>query len=175
MGVAVIVNKANPIKALSDKQIADVFTGAITNWRDVGSPDAPIQIYVRDPVSGTHLGFQELATQRKPYAAGAKALTRYSVEAVKGDRNAIGYSSMNLSEQRGIRAIAVNKVQPTSIAVNEGNYPFSRTLRLYTDKKRETQAVKDFIRFVRSRAGQRILSEQDFVRVFEPKLWVPEM
>ncbi len=176
-GVAVIVNNANPIKALSDQQISDVFAGTITNWKQIGGEDGAIELYIRDPVSGTHLGFQELAMQRKPYAASAKMLTRYSeiIDAVRADRNGIGYSSMNLAEQNGIRAVDVNKVQPSAVAVNAGKYPFSRTLWLYTDKKRASTAAKEFIRFVRSRAGQRILEEHGFVRVFEERLWVPEM
>lgn len=176
-GVAVIVNEANPIKALSDQQISDVFAGMITNWKQLGGQDAAIQVYIRDPVSGTHLGFQELAMQRKSYAASAKMLTRYSeiVEAVRADRTGIGYSSMNLAGQKAIRAIAVNNAQPSEVAVNEGKYPFSRTLRLYTDKKRESKATKQFIRFVRSRAGQRILGDQGFARAFEERLWTPEM
>jgi phosphate transport system substrate-binding protein len=176
-GVAVIVNAANPIKALSDRQICDVFTGAITNWHDVGGEDAPIRIYIRDKVSGTYLGFQELAMQRKPYAASARTFTRYSdlVDAVKSDRAAIGYSSMNLAEHSGVRALTVNKVQPTAMTVNEGHYPFSRTLRLYTDKNRELNAVREFIGFVRSRAGQNILSEHGFVPIFEERIWSPDL
>lgn len=176
-GVAVIVNAQNPVKALTDAQVRDVFTGIATNWKDVGGGDAPIRLYIRDPVSGTHLGFRELAMANKPYADNAKMFTRYGdlIDAVKQDRAGIGYSSMNLAEQRGVHALTINKVQPTSIAVNEGNYPYSRTLRLYTAKNREPDAVKDFLRFVRSRPGQAILAEHGFVRVFEDRLWSPEL
>jgi phosphate transport system substrate-binding protein len=176
-GVAVIVNEQNPLKALTDAQVKEVFTGAITNWKQVGGEDVPIQIYIRDPISGTYLGFQELAMGNRPYANTAKTLSRYAeiVDAVRSDRSAIGYSSMNLAHQRNIRAVMVNNVQPTSIAVNEGNYPYSRTLRLYTAKGRESASAKDFLRFVRSRAGQAILAEHGFIRVFEERLWSPEL
>ena len=60
-GVAVVVNKDNPVTGLSHEQVRDIFTGAITNWKQVGGPDAGIDIFIRDPVSGTYLGFQELA------------------------------------------------------------------------------------------------------------------
>lgn len=76
-GVAVIVNAQNPVKTLTDAQVRDVFTGTVTNWKNVGGEDAPIQLYIRDPVSGTHLGFRELAMQNKPYADKARMLTRY--------------------------------------------------------------------------------------------------
>jgi phosphate transport system substrate-binding protein len=176
-GVAVIINDQNPVKALTDTQVRDVFTGAVTNWKELSGDDAAIQLYIRDPVSGTHLGFRELAMRNQPYAPTAKPLTRYAdiIEAVRGDRAGIGYASMNLGRQKGVRAVMVNKVQPTATAVNEGNYPYSRTLRLYTAKNRESAAVKGFIRFIRSRAGQSILAEHGFVRVFEERLWSPEM
>jgi phosphate transport system substrate-binding protein len=176
-GVAVIVSDQNPVKALTDAQVRDVFTGMVSNWKDVGGEDVPIQLYIRDPVSGTHLGFREMAMGNKPYVNGAKALTRYTetVDAARQDRAAIDYTSMNLAEQRGVHAVTINKVQPTPTAVNEGNYPYSRTLRLYTAKNREPNAVKAFLRFVRSRAGQAILSEHGFVRVFEERLWSPDL
>lgn len=172
-GVAVIANAQNPVKALSDAQVREVFTGAIKNWKDVGGEDAPIQLYIRDPISGTHLGFRELAMRNQAYPETAKALTRYEeiIEAVKGDRAGIGYASMNLGQQREVRALMVNGVHSSVIAVNQGDYPYSRTLRLYTVKGRESAPVKQFARFVRSRAGQRVLAENGFVRVFEERLW----
>jgi phosphate transport system substrate-binding protein len=176
-GVAVIVNGGNPVKGLSDMQVRDTFTGGITNWKQLGGEDLPIQLYIRDPVSGTHLGFQELAMGNKSYVATAKPLLRYIdiIEAVRADRGGIGYSSMNLGSQTGVKTVAVNKVEPTTMGVNEGKYPYSRTLRLFAIKGRESEASKKFIRFIRSRAGQQILSEHGFVRVFEERLWSPDM
>ena len=172
-GVSVIVNQRGPVKALSDSQVHDIFTGAITNWKDVGGEDAPIQLYIRDPASGTHLGFRELAMRDQAYGETAKALSSYEeiIEAVKADRAGIGYASMNLGQQGGIRAVLINGVPSSMLAVNEGSYPYSRTLRLYTVKDRESAHVKKFARFIRSRAGQQILADHGFARVFEKRNW----
>src|SRR5690349_8519337 len=75
--VAVVVNAANPAGNLTPEQVRDIFTGAILNWKDVGGPDAPIHLYIRDPVSGTHLGFRELAMENKPYVSEQNLYTNY--------------------------------------------------------------------------------------------------
>ena len=54
--VAVVVNANNPVSNLTKDQVHDIFTGKIANWKDVGGPDAAIALYIRDPISGTHLG-----------------------------------------------------------------------------------------------------------------------
>jgi len=76
--VAVVVNSNNPVADLTVAQVRDLFTGTIKNWKELGGPDAPVQLYVRDPISGTYLGFRELALDNKPYGAGLKTFTNYS-------------------------------------------------------------------------------------------------
>src|SRR5690349_17218780 len=85
--VAVIVNAASPLSSLKPEQVRDVFTGKIQNWKDVGGPDAPVHLYIRDPISGTYLGFQELAMDKKDYAQHPKTFTSYDaiVQAVAQD------------------------------------------------------------------------------------------
>jgi phosphate transport system substrate-binding protein len=61
--VAVVVNPKSTVANLTKRQVKDVFTGAVTNWAQVGGADAAIHLYVRDPISGTYLGFRELATR----------------------------------------------------------------------------------------------------------------
>src|SRR5262252_2723163 len=73
--VAVIVNAANPVTNLSLTQVRDLFTGAVQNWKEVGGADAPVVLYIRDPISGTYLGFRELAMENKPYALNLKTFT----------------------------------------------------------------------------------------------------
>jgi phosphate transport system substrate-binding protein len=172
-GVAVIVNKDNPIAGLSHEQVRDIFTGAIENWRQVGEPDAPIHVFIRDPVSGTYLGFQELAMERKPYVASAKQFKSYPeiVEAVRTDKNAIAYAGMIFSAKEGVKPVNINGVLPSVTTVNEGDYPYSRALRLYTNKANESDAARAFVRFAQSSRGQNIISEMGFVRRFEPHFW----
>lgn len=160
-GVAVIVHRDNPVRNLTDAQVAALFTGAVTNWAGVGGNDQPVQCYIRDPVSGTYLGFQELAMNRQPYVASAKAFRSYAeiARAVAADPGAVGYVGLNLASHPGVRAVTINGRVASVLAVNEGMYPYARALRLYTNRDRESAATRAFVRFVLSRRGQQIVEE----------------
>ncbi len=163
--VAVVVNAANPVANLTPDQVRDIFTGAIQNWKDVGGPDAPIHLYIRDPVSGTYLGFKELAMGNKPYISERNLFTNYAgiVEAVARDANGIGYSGFNLAHEAGVKAVSVGGIEPSMTAVNQNRYPYARTLHLYTDKAKERPAALDFIQFVQSHRGQEVLVQMGYV------------
>ena len=174
-GVAVVANDQNPLHNLSDRDVRDIFTGKKTNWKQVGGPDRPIEVLIRDDTGGTHLGFQELAMERKPYAASARGFASYTALAdeIAAKPDAIGYVGMNLVAHPGIHALTINGTPPNDIAVNEGLYPYVRTVWLYT---RETPAHKTadrFIRFVRSKAGQQIVTAVGFVSINQPRLSEP--
>lgn len=160
-GVAVVVNATNPVANLTQDQVRDIFTGVIQNWKDVGGPDAPIHLFIRDPISGTYIGFKELAMGNKPYISEQNLFTNYTgiVEALARDANGIGYSGFNLTHQAGVKAVSIDGVEPTAEAVNKGKYPYARTLHLYTNKAKETPAALDFIRFIQSPRGQEILTQ----------------
>jgi len=159
--VAVIINATNAIANLTREQVRDIFTGAIQNWKDVGGPDAAIHLYIRDPISGTYLGFLELAMDRQPYALGLKTFNTYQeiVQAVAQDPNGIGYSSIELCNRDGVKGVSVGGVAPSVATVNKGDYPYSRVLRFYTDKAKEPPVARDFIQFVQSARGQAILDQ----------------
>ena len=76
-GVAVIVNGSSPVNCLTMEQVREVFIGRVKNWKLVGGPDAGSHVYIRDPISGTNLGFRELAMENQPYVADAKSFTSY--------------------------------------------------------------------------------------------------
>ncbi|MGO8838647.1 MAG: phosphate ABC transporter substrate-binding protein [Limisphaerales bacterium] len=163
--VAVVVNAANPVGNLTREQVRDIFTGAIQNWKDVGGPDAPIHLFLRDPISGTYIGFKELTMENKPYASEQNLFTNYEaiVGAVAKDANGIGYSGFNLTHQPGVKAVSIGGVEPTAEAVNQGKYPYARTLHLYTNKANERPAVLDFIQFIQSPRGQEVMMQMGYV------------
>ena len=163
--VAVVLNAASPLGNLTQDQVRDIFTGAHKNWRELGGPDAAIQVCIRDPISGTYLGFQELAMENKPYALHVKTFTNYQqiVDAVAHDPAAIGYTSIELSTKPGLRPVFIGGVPPTAALVNKGQYPYVRPLRFYTSKTHESPSATDFIRFVQSERGQKILDEMGYV------------
>ena len=164
-GVAVVVNANNTIANLTTNQIRDIFTGVTQNWKDVGGPDAPIHLYARDPISGTYLGFRELAMENKPYGHAQMLFTNYAaiLQAVGEDPNGIGYSNVGFGKSSGVKAVTVGGVEPNFDAVNRRQYPYARTLHLYTNKNQETASAHDFIMFVESPRGQEIVQQMGFV------------
>jgi phosphate transport system substrate-binding protein len=163
--IAIVVNAGNSIGNLTRDQVRDIFTGVIQNWKEVGGPDTPIHLYIRDPISGTHLGFRELAMENKPYGADMKPFTSYEaiVEAVGNDASGIGYSSLELLTKPSVKAVSIGGIAPTAAAVNQGQYPYARVLHLFTDKAKEPPTAHDFIQFVQSSAGQQVLNQMGFV------------
>lgn len=170
--VSVVVNHNNPVSELSDRQVREIFTGRLTNWREVGGRDATIRVCIRDATAGTHLGFRELAMGNEAYTPSAEAYGRYEdiVAAVRADRDAIGYVGLGETEQPGIKPLLINGIRPSLLAVNEGLYPYARAVRFYTNAARETPLTRAFIRFVQSREGQRIVQEVGFAPRFERSL-----
>jgi phosphate transport system substrate-binding protein len=162
--VAVVVNASNPIGNLTKEQVRDLFIGTAKNWKDVGGADAPVNLHIRHPISGTYLGFQELAMENKPYALNVKTFTNYlaMVQAVAQDPNGIGYSTIALASKPGVKPVSIGGVAPSVAAVNKGQYPYARFLRLYTDKANEAPAARDFLQFVQSERGQAIVSQLGF-------------
>ena len=162
--VAVVVNAANPIGNLTRAQVRDIFTGVIQNWKEVGGSDAPIHLYIRDPISGTHLGFRELAMENKPYADTPNLFTNYAaiVEAVARDAGGIGYSSIELENNAGVKPVSIGGIGPNAADVDKGNYPYARVLHLYTSKGHETPEALDFIQFVLSPQGQAVLTRTGY-------------
>ena len=163
--VVVVVNAKNPLANLTQNQVEDIFTGAVQNWKDVGGAEGPIHLYVRDPISGTYLGFRELAMGNKPYAAGPNLFTNYEgiAKAVAQDPNGIGYSSTESATNDGTKVLSISGVKPSAASVNKGEYHYARVLHLYTDQQKETTGTHDFIQFVQSARGQQVLSQMGFV------------
>ena len=155
--VAAVVNAANPVANLTREQVRDLFTGAVQNWKEVGGPDASVHLFIRHPVSGTYLGFRELAMEDKPYALGAKTCTNYAdiVQAVAGDANGIGYTSFQLAAKSGIKAVSIGGAVPTAASVRQGRYPYARALRFYTNKAAEAPRRASSLTLFNHPAGKR--------------------
>ncbi len=162
--VAVVVNAGNAVTNLTKEQVRDIFTGVVTNWSAVGGPDAAIHIYIRDPISGTYLGFKELAMENKAYGSEQNLFTNYDgiVESVAKDAAGIGYSSIELAAHTGVKAVSIGGVAPSAEAVNKGEYPYARMLHLFTNKGKETPETMDFIQFIQSASGQKVLTQTGF-------------
>jgi phosphate transport system substrate-binding protein len=164
--IAVLVHADNPVSNLTTSQVRDIFTGVVRNWKDVGGADATIHLFIRDPVSGTYLGFKELGMQNEPYTTNnITALTNYAeiVKGVAADRDGIGYASIQLASTPGVKGLSIGSITPTTASVNDGVYPFARRLHFYTDKASEKKEARDFIDFVLSARGQQVAAEMGTV------------
>ena len=160
-GVALYVNETSPIQTLSEPQIKAIYTGHITNWRDVGGNDQTIVAYSRENNSGTYVFFKEHILDNEDFAREIQTLpgTAAVVNAVAKDPASIGYGG--IAYATGIRAVAVKRdetseaVHPSLQTVQDGQYPLSRNLFFYTIGEPEGE-VKAFIDWVLGPEGQKI-------------------
>ncbi len=176
-GLAVVVHPQNPASQLTVAQLAGIFSGKITNWKEVGGKDSAIVILSREVNSGTHVYFKEHILRRnnpdskEEFAPSALMLpsSQAIADEVAHNPDAIGYYGMGyISEKQKPIAVAADEnsvyVEPTLENVMSGSYPISRPLFLYTNRAPQG-AVKNFLDFVLSPAGQNIVLETDFVPI----------
>jgi phosphate transport system substrate-binding protein len=176
-GLAVVVNPANPVSKLTVDQLAGIFTGKISNWKDVGGQDKKIVILSREVNSGTHVYFKEHVLRkmdvnsREEFAPGALMLSSSQAIAdeVAGNSAAIGYYGMGYicAKQKAIAVAKDDKseyVNPNIANVISGKYPISRPLFLYTNSEPQG-LVKKFVDYTLSKEGQEIVIKTDFVPV----------
>lgn len=169
-GLAVYLNERNPVKELTLDQLSDIYTGKVTNWKQVGGNDAPIVLYSRENSSGTYVYFKDNVLRGKDYSPRAQTLqgTAAVVSAVSKDMNGIGYGGAAYA--KGIHFAAVKKdakspaYTPTLDTVRAGQYPITRYLYLYTRSKPAGQ-LKQFVDWTLSPAGQQVVTQVGYFPV----------
>ena len=131
-GIAMIVNPANPVEDLSLEQIADIYTGKITNWSEVGGNDSQIVLIGREAGSGTRGGFEEIVgvvdacQYRQELSSTGDVITT-----VAQNPDAIGYASLAAVKDT-VKALKVAGVTPTEATVKDGTYTIQRPFVLAT-------------------------------------------
>lgn len=174
-GISVIVNPANPLQKLTLEQLGDIFMGKITNWNMLGGNDATIVILSREINSGTHVFFKEHVLNKGDskgtveFAPSALMMSSSQAIAdeVASNPNAIGYVGMGyVTEKQKALPIAKDSdteaIAPTVENVLSTSYPISRPLFMYTKGEPEG-TVKNFMNFLFSPEGQKILTDEGFV------------
>lgn len=163
-GLAVYVGDTNPLTEISMDQLKQVFTGKVTNWKELGGPDAKIIVYSRENSSGTYVFFKEHVLKGMDYTPRAQTMpgTAAVVNAVSKEKFGIGYGGAAYA--KGIKILKIKKdagspgVLPDLANVKSGAYALSRPLFFYTRNK-PSGDIKAFIDWVLSAEGQAIVSK----------------
>jgi phosphate transport system substrate-binding protein len=164
-GVAVIVNPANKVRALTRQQVMDIYAGRITNWKDVGGVDKQVNLYTRDEASGTREVFWNQALKKGEIATNANfSVSNGAMKAaISQDPFAIGYVSVGHIDE-SVAAVAFDGVVPSRETVKNGKYPIARGLYSCT-KGAPGGLTKKFLDYFFTAEGQQIVAEQGFITV----------
>jgi phosphate transport system substrate-binding protein len=175
--IAVIVNPKNPVKQLTLQQIADIYSGKISNWSEVGGDDRPIVRLSRETNSGTHVYFLETVLRlgkkddKTLFSMDTLLLPSSEgiVEEVRQNPNAIGYDGLGYVP-KDLKMIAIAQKQggayvlPSVATVNDKTYPIARDLYMYTNGQ-PTGIVKEYLDWIKSPEAQKIVADLGFVPV----------
>jgi len=167
-GIAVIVNRASRVQALSVEQIAKAFRGEINNWSQLGGAPGAINVYGRDKLSGTFESFNQLALGGRGIAAqGAQFMDDNDAvtDAVSKNERGIGFVGLPYVKQSKAIAVRDGDAQaqvPSTFSVQTEDYAFSRRLFFYTTDRLSTTAG-DFVDFALGDDGQKVVAQVGFV------------
>ena len=158
-GIAIIVHPDNPVSDLSVEQIAKLYTGEITNWKDVGGNDADVVLIGREAASGTRDGFESITgTKDKCQYRQELTSTGDVITAVSQNPDAIGYASL-ASVKDTVKALNVGGVTPSEATVKDGSYLVQRPFVLVTvEGKALSPAAQAFFDYALSADAASIIS-----------------
>lgn len=166
--LAVVVNPGNKVNELTRQQLEDIFTGKITNWKQVGGADLAIVAYSRETSSGTYEFFKEHVLKNKNYKKNILSMpaTGAIIQSVSQTKGAIGYVGLAYLEN-DVKAIKVSYdgksfVAPSVATAKNKTYPIVRPLFFYYDKKNAAK-LTPFINFVESAQGQDIVDKVGYI------------
>lgn len=166
-GIAVITNKENKVKDLTMEQIKDIYTGKITNWKEVGGEDSPIVVVSREDGSGTREGFETIV------GYDAEELTSNSLisdgsgnikTTVAGNKDSIGYISLGYVD-KDVSSVSISGVEATIDNVKNNKYPILRPFLLVNKPDGLSEKGQAFIDYILSEDGQKIVEKHGFVSV----------
>jgi phosphate transport system substrate-binding protein len=172
--IAVIVNHSNPVEKLTLQQISDIYTGKITNWREVGGENRPIVLLSRESNSGTYVYFLENVIRlgkKSDLLFSPNTLLMPSSQGIGAEvsqnPNTIGYDGLGyVTPDLKVIAVAANAagpyVLPAPATVHDGTYPIARMLYLYTPAE-PANDVKDYLEWIQGEDGQALVAQLGFV------------
>lgn len=168
-GLAVVVNPANKVSALTDAQIADIYTGKITNWKQLGGDDAEIVVISRDTNSGTYETFNELILRKKAVVKGAEYVgsNGQAKTRVASTKNAIAYVGLGFVDDT-VKTLSVDGILPSAKTIVSGKYPIARPLFMFTNGyPKMGSAVYDFVTLHLTEEGREIVKDLGYIPVVQ--------
>ncbi|MGL5904291.1 MAG: phosphate ABC transporter substrate-binding protein [Cetobacterium sp.] len=168
-GITVIVNQNNRLENLSHGDLAKIFRGEVTNWKELGGDDAKIVVLSRDSSSGTHEFFKEHIVReentKKDAEYGKATLYMPSNEAIKqeakSNKYAIGYIGMGYMDKT-VKSLKVDSIEPSVKNVAEKKYPIAREIYWYVAETQD-KTVNGLVDFALSSDGQKVVADEGFV------------
>ncbi len=172
--LAIIAHPSNPVNSLSMKQIRAIYTGRITNWKQVGGRDAEIKLYIRrGKISGVGYAIRQYVFKDSGMEFKSSHVVKSSgplEKACQKDPDAMGITGISSARKRKVKILKFDGKSPTYENVKNGSYGLYRPLYLVTSP-RPSQQAKDFIKFASSREGRKIIRENNTV----PYLDAPQL
>lgn len=166
-GIAVITNKNNEVKDLTLEQVKDIYTGKITNWKEVGGKDAPIVVVSREDGSGTRDGFQEnvgFESEELTKDAQISDGSGNIKSIVEGNENSIGYISFGYVDDK-VNSLTIDGVELTVENVKDNKYAIARPFLLVNKEDKISEEGTKFIEFILSEEGQKIVEDKGFISI----------
>jgi phosphate transport system substrate-binding protein len=164
-GIAIVVHPGVGVDELTVEQVRDIFSGAITNWSEVGGPDKAIVVVSREEGSGTRGAFEEMVMDEEVIVD--TAILQPSNGAVKTTvsttEDSIGFLSFGYLDD-SVKALDIGGVEATVENAKSGTYPIVRPLNMLTDGEPEG-VVKAFLDFILSAEGQAVIEEEGYLSI----------
>jgi phosphate transport system substrate-binding protein len=159
--IVFIVNKNNPVDGITIDQVRDIYEGRITNWKQLGGNDAPVELYVRkSPISGVGQTLRKLVFKDREHFTSKAHLVKSSGPAEKAvlkSVNAFTATGISSASRRDVKMLKVNGVQPDYETIKNGSYMLYRPLYLVTKMAETNPLVKDFVKFATSDEGTAVI------------------
>ena len=170
-GLAVIVNPGNPVKNLTKEQLRAIYTGKVSNWKDVGGPSLKIIVVGRDTNSGTYETFETKVLNKMEVTARAEIVGANGgvIQRVSTTRGAIGYVGLGFTTST-VKIVPVDGIAPSKETVLANTYPIARPLFFYTNGMPAAETgVAEFLGLKDTAAGRDLVEAAGFIAIPEKK------
>ncbi|MCE0495001.1 phosphate ABC transporter substrate-binding protein [Vibrio salinus] len=173
-GIAVVVNPKNGVKGLTAKQVAEIYKGEVTNWKQVGGNDKPIVAITRDSASGTRGAFEDIMKLKKKINGKKVSAISQRAQVANGNGGlktmvasnpyAIGYISLGTVDS-SVHALSIDGVSASVANVKNGSYKVARPFLILYKKGKPSAETQKFLDWMLSKEAQKIVSQKGYISI----------